>query len=226
MFKIDSPLMVFLGRVADVMLLNLLFIVFSIPVFTIGASFAAAYYVGFKMVKNEDAYIIKSFWKAFRENFRQATILWLIMLAVAGFIIFDFRITAYTDISFAKWLQAAMLAVAFLLLLGAVFIFPLQARFVNPIKNTIKNAFLIAVAHLPSAILLIAIYALPVLMTYQVPQAFPIILMAGFGAIIYGKSFLLVRIFKSYEGAPVEENNDDEGIFNKSELIEKDNSGT
>lgn len=225
MFKLDSPLMIFLGRVADVMLLNLLFIVFSIPVFTMGASFSAAYYIGFKMVKNEDAYIIKSFWKAFRENFKQATAMWLMMLAAAGLLLFDIRLIAYAGAGFEKWLKAAMLAVAFILLLGAVFVFPLQARFVNPVKNTIKNAFLMAIAHLPTAILLIAIYALPVLLACQIPRAFPVILMAGFGAVIYGKSFLLVRVFKNYEGVPAGEENDDEGIFNESERMENNNSG-
>ena len=52
------------------MILNLMFIVFSIPFFTIGAAFSAAYYMGFKMVKNEETYIVKGFWKAFKENFK------------------------------------------------------------------------------------------------------------------------------------------------------------
>ena len=76
MFKLDSPLMNFLGRVCDIMILNVLLIVFSIPIFTAGAAITAAYSVSYKMVKNEESYIIKGFWKAFKENFKQSTVIW------------------------------------------------------------------------------------------------------------------------------------------------------
>ncbi len=53
----------FLSKIADIMILNVLFLIFSIPFFTIGAAFSAAYYMGFKMVKNEETYIVRGFWK-------------------------------------------------------------------------------------------------------------------------------------------------------------------
>lgn len=161
MFKLDSPLMNFLNKVADIMILNVMFMIFSIPVFTIGASFSAAYYMGFKMVKNEETYIMKGFWKAFKENFKQATAMWLIVLVILCVLMVDYRIIAYSGIEFAQWIQIAMVTVTVVLLMGLVFVFPLQARFVNPIKNTIKNAFLMALSHLPTAFVLVVIYALP-----------------------------------------------------------------
>lgn len=221
MFKLDSPLVRFLNKMADIMILNMLFIIFSIPVFTIGASFTATYYMAFKMIRNEENYIIKSFWKAFRENFVQATIMWLIMLVAAGVIVTDFRILAYSGIEFAVWMRIAVVVVTFVLLMGAVFIFPLQARFVNPVKNTIKNAFLMALSHLPTSVLLIAIYALPVLLMYSVPQLMPVILLMAFGAVIYGKSVLLLMVFKKYEQTP-EELADDEN----EEVYEDDIAGS
>ena len=66
MFKLDSPLMNFLSKIADIMILNLLIIICSIPVFTIGAAVSAAYYMAFKMVKNEETYIVRGFFKAFK----------------------------------------------------------------------------------------------------------------------------------------------------------------
>ena len=74
------------------MLLNILMLICCIPIFTIGASVTAMYYVAFKMVKNEEGYITKSFFKAFRENFRQATPVWLVMLALLVFFWVDLSV--------------------------------------------------------------------------------------------------------------------------------------
>ena len=199
MFKLDSPLMNFLNKVADIMILNVLFLIFSIPFFTIGAAFSAAYYMGFKMVKNEETYIVRGFWKAFKDNFKQGTIIWLLLVVVLGILTVDFRIILYSGIEFAQWIRIAMIAVTFVILLGVMFLFPLQARFINPVKNTIKNAFLMALSHLPTAFLLIVIYAVPVVVFYFIPQSLPIMILLAFGLVIYLKSFLLLRVFKRYE---------------------------
>lgn len=232
MFKLDSPLMNFLNKVADIMILNILFMIFSIPVFTIGASFSAAYYMGFKMVKDEETYIIKGFWKAFKENFKQATVMWLLVLVLACVLGLDYRIIAYSGIEFADWMKIAMVTVTIVVLLGVVFLFPLQARFTNSVKNTIKNAFLMALSHLPTAFLLIVVYAIPVVIWYFIPQLLPALFLLAFGLIIYLKSFLLLRVFKKYEDALVakdeesEEKDPDSGIFAESDRMESEQNGT
>ena len=83
---IDNPIMRGMGRLADFIILNLLWVVCSIPIITIGASTTALYTVMLKLVKNEEGYIAKGFLKAFKENFKQATVIWLILL-VAGLLI-------------------------------------------------------------------------------------------------------------------------------------------
>ena len=226
MFKLDSPLMNFLSKVADIMILNVLFIVFSIPIVTIGASFSAAYYMGYKMVKNEETYIVRGFWKAFKENFKQATIMWIVILLVSGLLGLDYRIMYQSGIVFPDWTRIAVMAVTFVFMLGLSFVFPLQARFVNPVKNTMKNAFLMALSHLPTAFLLVAVYAVPVIAFIIVPQAFPAIFLLGFGIIIYIQSFLTLRVFTKYESvlatkaAPEEDS--DSGIFAESDRIERE----
>lgn len=229
MFKLDSPLMNFLNKVADIMILNVLFLIFSIPFFTIGAAFSAAYYMAFKMVKNEETYIVRGFWKAFKDNFKQGTVIWLLLVVVLGILTADFRIIMYSGIEFAQWIRIAMMVVTFLVLLGVMFLFPLQARFVNPVKNTIKNAFLMAISHLPTAVLLIGIYAVPVIVFYFVPQSLPIMILLAFGLVIYLKSFLLLRVFKRYEEALVdissESFEEDSGIFAESDRIEREQQG-
>ena len=214
MFKLESPFMNFLNKVADVMILSLVFMLACVPVFTVGAAFTAAYYMGFKMVKNEESYIIKGFFKAFKENFKQATAIWLLVLLLAAVMAVDYRIILYSGIAFASWMRIATLTVTVIMLLGIVFVFPMQARFENTVKNTIKNAFLMALSHLPSAFLLIIVYAVPYLILYFVPQLLPAVFLLGFGCIFYFKSFVLLRVFKKYETAPeeaiTEENTDTE----------------
>ena len=230
MFKLDSPLMNFLSKIADIMILNLLIIICSIPVFTIGAAVSAAYYMAFKMVKNEETYIVRGFFKAFKENFKQATVMWLLVLVVIAVLSVDYTIIVYSGIEFSRWIRIAMVTVTMILLMGVVFMFPLQARFINPVKYTIKNSFLMALSHLPTTVLLIAVYAVPVVVFYFVPQSLPVLILLAFGMIVYLKSYLLLRVFKRYEDAlaagidaPAPDPSEaDSGIFAESDRIEKE----
>lgn len=224
MFKLESPLVNFLNKVADIMILGIVFMIACVPVITGGAALTAAYYMGFKMVKNEETYIIKGFFKAFKENFKQATILWIFVLIIMAVIVADYRIILYSGIAFASGLRIAMVSVTLIAALGIVFVFPLQARFQNTVKHTFKNAFLMALSHLPSAFLLIIIYAVPYLILWLVPRLFPVVFLLGFGGIFYFKSFVLLRVFRKYESAEeIEKSVDDEGgLFAESERIENE----
>lgn len=92
-FNMDSPVMRFLSRLCDLMILNILCLICCIPIVTIGASITALYSVTLKMVKGEDSYIAKGFFKGFRQNFKISTIIWLILLVIGALLAFDFRAT-------------------------------------------------------------------------------------------------------------------------------------
>lgn len=227
MFKLDSPLMNFLNKVADIMILNVMFLLCSIPIITIGASFSAAYYMGYKMVKNEESYIAKGFLKAFKENFRQSTIIWVLVLLVIGILAADYRIILYSGIEFAQWIRISTVTVTLIIAMGVVFVFALQARYTNTVKNTIRNSFLMALSHLPTAFLLIVVYAVPVVIFYFVPQILPALVLLSMGAVLYFKSFLLLRVFAKYEGRLLDKEAEEEdggdpdgGIFAESERME------
>lgn len=218
----------FLNKLCDIMILNILVLVFSLPIFTIGAAVTAGYYMSFKMVKNEESYIVKGFWKAFKENFRQSTALWLIILAVCGVLFVDYRIVLYSGLSFDRWLRLGLITVTLIIALGVSFVFAMQARFTNTVKHTLKNSFLMALSHLPSAVLFVVSYAVPVILLYFIPQILPVIVLLAIGLLIYLKSFLFLKIFKKYEDAldmKKDEESDNEsedlGIFAGSESIEQ-----
>lgn len=84
LFNMDNKFFTVMGRVADLIMLNVVFLICCLPIVTIGASLTALHYVTLKMARNEESYIIRSFFKSFKQNFKQATVINLIMLAVAA----------------------------------------------------------------------------------------------------------------------------------------------
>lgn len=165
-FEMDSPVMRFLNRLGDLMILNFLMIVCCIPVVTAGAAFTAMHYVLLKIVRGEEGYLLRGFFKSFRENFKQATLIWLMMLLVVAVYMGDSLIFNYSGLEFPKALVVTVVAIALLLLMIAVYIFPLQARFENTVKNTLKNAAILAFVNLPRTILMMICYALPLVIVY------------------------------------------------------------
>ena len=97
LFNIDNPVMQFISKIFDLVILNLIFILFSIPVITMGASLCGMYYVSLKIVRGEDPYIWKNFFKAFRQNFKQGTLVWILLLLIFAFLGMDFYILNSQD---------------------------------------------------------------------------------------------------------------------------------
>lgn len=224
MFKLDSPFMNFLNKVGDIMILNVMVILFSIPIITAGASITAGYYIAYKMVKDEESYIVRGFLKAFKENFKQSTMIWLIMLVMIAVIFGDFWIVFFSGMQFGKAFSVCVVIVSVIMAMGLVYMLPMQARFSNTVKNIIKNSFLMSVSHLPSTIVFIVSFALPFVLLYFSPQTVPIILLFAAGGLIFFKAYMYLRIFKKYEEASGGEKSDDaeqdSGIFAGSDEME------
>ena len=83
-FSPDSNFMAFLSKVADFVILNLLTVLCSIPIITIGAAYTAKFYTSMKIVRGEEPSVVKSYFKSFRENFAQVTGAWMILLVIAA----------------------------------------------------------------------------------------------------------------------------------------------
>lgn len=220
-FDMDSPVMRVLNRVGDLLILNVLMIVCCIPVITAGAAFTAMHYVLLKIVRGEEGYLIRGFFKSFRSNFRQATLIWLLMLLVVAVYIGDIWIFNYSGLVFPKPLIIAVAAVAFVLLMIAVYVFPLQARFENSVKNTLKNAMLLAFANLPRTILMMACYILPLVLGYFSTYALLFVIMLGISAPAYAAAWIYSGIFKKLEPEPEEAASDLEFSLRMDEEIKE-----
>ncbi len=196
---IDSPIMRALSRVGDLLILNFLVFICCIPVVTVGAANTAMHYVILKMVRDKEGYLIRGFFKSFVLNFRQATLIWLLMLLVIAVYVGDVMIFNYSGIVFPKAVVIAVLAIAILLLMMAVYVFPLQARFENKIINTLKNAMMLALINLPKTILMLACYILPLVICYYFSYALLFIILFGFSGPAYGAACIYSEIFKKLE---------------------------
>lgn len=207
-FNLDSPLSRFLSRMADLMWLNILALVCCIPIFTIGASLTALNYVALKMVRNEEGYIRESFFKSFKQNFKQATLIWLIMLAALILLACDFYIIRMAPSLFPGWIKAVLFAITMLLLIGTMYVFPVLARFENNTKDIFKNSLFMGILSLPKTILMVICWIVPVAIGLVFYQILPLALALGMSLPAYGCALLYNKTFKRFE--PEEEQTIDE----------------
>ena len=203
LFRMDSPLMRFLTKIADLMVLNILFCITSIPLITIGASWTALYSVTLKMVRDEEGSVSRSYFRSFRQNFRQATLLWLGVLVVLALLVLDIRV-----LNGMAWGTAPGLlrvGVEILALLGIMvlqYLFPSLARFEASLADTLKNACMMALAHLPKTALMTAAAVGAVWITLINNTTIAVGLMVwpliGFALMAFGNSGILRKIFDNY----------------------------
>lgn len=203
LFRMDSPLMRFLTKIADLMVLNILFCVTSIPLITIGASWTALYSVTLKMVRDEEGSVSRSYFRSFRQNFSQATLLWLGVLVVLTLLVLDIRVLNGMAGGTAPGLLRV--GVEILALLGIMvlqYLFPSLARFEASLADTLKNACIMALAHLPKTALMTAAAVGAVWITLINNTTIAIGLMVwpliGFSLMAFGNSGILRKIFDNY----------------------------
>ena len=194
---IDSPVMRVLGRLGDIIILNMIFVVGCIPVITIGTSLSALYAVAMKMARGEEPSVWKEFWKAYKRNFKQATICWLIMAVVAILLFVDFRGSMY---SVMRVILAIILGMWILMF---QYLFPYIARFENGIFATLRNALLLAAVNIPFTIVITGLSVGSLIVTLFTSRSFVVAsilwVFFGFAVLSYAQSFLLCRIFEKYE---------------------------
>ena len=173
-FNWDNIVFQMLGKLVDCVWVSILWVICCIPVFTIGASTTALYYTVHKSIRGNRGYTTSNFFGAFRDNFKAATLPYLIWLAVMIVLGCDAYIT-YQVLKTGSMKGAffyfflIMIAVA---IMWSAFLFPYIARFENTVKQTLKNAFLLMIRHLPWALLLLVILVASVLSVYIIPVSY------------------------------------------------------
>lgn len=201
LFSPDSIVMRTMSRVCDLFLLNVFFLLSCIPIITIGAAATALYTVCFRFDTEKEAGVIKVYCKAFRENWKQATAIWLILLACGGSACFNCFLFYGMSGIFRVFALLFVLLLA-LVLLTAGYIFPLVSQFDNRLLPALKNAFSLSIGYLPRSILITLINILPCILfftnVYLFFQTAFIWVTIYFAAAAYLNSRILKRVLDPY----------------------------
>lgn len=228
LFDLDSPILQALGKMADLLWLNALTLICCIPIVTIGASLTAMNYVALKIARNEDCYVARSFFKSFKENFRQGTLIGLLLLLVALVLVGDFVIMNHSDMEINSVLRVIIVAVSVLVLFTGLYVFPVLAKFENTIWGTVRNAFFMSIMQFPKTVTMIVLYLAPLVMIFYVYQVAPLAFFFGLSVPAWLSAKMYSALFRKLENqileasGPKEEENEegeDERIF-RDELDE------
>lgn len=199
-FRSESPVMRAIGRVGDLALLNILFVICCVPVVTIGASAAALYTSAFKIVRSEDGGTARMFFSAFEKNFRQSLILTLVFLVLFAGLYADVRVMQANPGAFPFALRVGTGVFVVLTLFTASYAFALQAKFVNSVWGTLKNAVVLSVVHPLVSVAVCALtffpFGLLLFATYYFLLASIVFFLFWFSCSAIACAYLFERIFR------------------------------
>ncbi|GLC79728.1 YesL family protein [Lacrimispora brassicae] len=197
LFAYDSPLWRGMNRAVQFLWLSILWGACCLPIFTIGASTTALYAVTLKCVKNQESYLTPSFFRSFKQNLKQATIIWARSLCLGMFLgvglLYYFRLEVSG--TFFVIVTTAFFSLFVSYLLTNLFVYPLLAVFDNTTKRTLINAVIMALTHLPSGILMLS---LSLIILVVGALLFPPLLFVAPALTAYINSRFLTKIFDPY----------------------------
>lgn len=201
-FSMDGGVMTALSKIFDICYLSILWLICSIPIVTIGASTTALYYGIVKVVRHERGYITKEFFKSFKLNFLNGTVVWIVMLLFGVLLYGNMKYASHMGGNQGFLLLSVYRAMFFVLLCVMVYVFPNLSRFTMGKMQLMKTSFYMAMKHLPTTIVIVVI----VLATIFAIQIIPIMVLFLPGISCLVASFLMERVLKKYMPKPDESN--------------------
>lgn len=191
------------GTIGDIIVVNILFIICSIPVFTMGASMSAMYYTLLKKQRTgEYGGIVKTFFKGFKDNFKQSTIAWILFLLISFIFSLDFNLFGKGGPQESTAMYYTCVVLFILTCFIAIYLFPVICAFENTLKELILQSIFFAAKNFIFTILIMILYTLPIYFLLASPQVFMvgifILIVCGFGLIAYLSSFMFIKAFSPY----------------------------
>jgi len=157
LFQMENPVWVFMGKLVDMFVLTMLWILTSLPIITIGASTVALYYVTLNLANDEEGYIVRSFFRAFRDNFRQGIFAGIWMMAVGIFLGCDIYMYYHMDGSVGMIMFWASIILTVVYTMTMIYLFPLIARCKTDLKHLFAMAFVMAIKNFGWTLFMIVI---------------------------------------------------------------------
>lgn len=205
-FRSDSPIMKALTIAADLLILNLLTLVLSIPLITLGPAVTAMNDIVIHIVRGEEGYTVKPYFQSFKANVKQGALMSLILVASAGILYVDYL----AALTFIPIMRVPIFAIGIILLAIAFYAFGLLARYENTLRATLKNAAILAVSYFPRTLFMVvcAIGMWTVCINFY-KIGIPVLLLFGLSLPCYVNILLLNGVFRKLDGD--EEEDEEEG---------------
>lgn len=201
LFRVDGPIYQFFSRLWDMIKLNFLWLLCSLPIVTIGASTVAAYTITLKMVDEQEGYIAKAFFKAFRENLKQGIPLGILAMAAIYIVYLDFQIFFALEDAPAYILVMTIVSI-FVFTLGLIYAFPLSARYENTFVNTLKNSWEISLRYFGRTIILVLVIAAEIIFFLFNEFTMLLLVLIGPACIMLTISGMVMYMFRQIEEDP------------------------
>ena len=202
-----------MSRLADWMILSVLWCVCSLPIITIGVSTTSLYCVSLQLARGEEPPIFKTYFRSFRVNLKQGLVLGLMVLAAIAITAVDYYAYRVTSGTISLVFAGFSIVSAIILVLILPYLFPLLAQFNNTVPQMIKNAFVLSVANLPTTVGLLLIHAVPVLLALisweLFLQSLIILLVLLPAGVAYFCAKRINRIFMPFISPPAPEEEED-----------------
>lgn len=198
LFHPDGAFARYGAKLWDMMWLNILTVISSLPVFTAGTAMTAMHYVLLKIFRDEEGAITAAFSKAFRENFRQSTVISLIFAVAAYLLVLSAGIALALSMG---WIRYLLIAGLVLVVCAWNWSFVFQSRYRNTISGTVKYSFLVLAAHPIRSVVMAALFVLPIAAVLVAPKNLILALMVGFTLPGFVQVFLYNKVLIKLETA-------------------------
>ena len=213
LFSLDSPIARFFYLVADIVTLHFLWLLCSLPLFTIGASTTALYYSCMKRIRTDEGHAAGNFFKAFKSNFRQATVIWLLLLLIGAVMLADLHIGMSVGGVLGKIMLVSCSVFLVPYILVCIYIFPIQAKFENRIADNLKNALLMPFQSFHYSLLLVFIIGTFAVLCLCFRPFIGLMLVCGVGLLGYLLSGIFVQLFRRYLPDELKQDAESKGTF-------------
>lgn len=200
-FDYDGPVVRATEKFGQLILLNILTILCSLPVVTFGASFAALDTVVLKMSNDEESYVARSFFKAFKANLKLGILSSISILIIVALGLADYYAMTLVDAWFVNISRVLLIVFGIFFAITVTFLFPVMAKFEAGFTDTVKNAFKFAVSHIFKTLLMLILNLLPWVICYFFNYLGPILFIFGLSAPAYLGTGLYREEFKKLEEA-------------------------
>lgn len=198
LFRYDGKLNQFLSKIMYIVSLNLLFLLCSIPIITIGAAYTAMYTVLFRLQEGDEPDILKTFFQAFRANFRKSVLAWMMVLGMGIILWFNYYFVFQMQLAAAEVIRVVLNIILLLFIMIWVYLFPVISYYDNTMGGYLDFIVRMGIGRLPVTLLLVLVQAVPLCgilyLAQYMTMAMLVFLCCGFSL----SAYLSVKILNKY----------------------------